>query len=955
MDDILRNAPTAEELKNDPNSREDYGTKRHSGRYPWGSGDDPYQRIQGRSSFLARNRELKKEGVSEIDRAHAFGFKTTDELRKEISRANNEVKAYNYGEAYRLKQKGLSNVAIAKRLGTNESSVRGYLDEARRERLNKTQHNADILKEAVEKNGYVDVGKGVEKHLGITETRLHNAVDLLRKEGYVFENIYVEQQGTGKNTTVSVLAKPGTTKNDIYKHSGDIRPPFPCFSEDGGETMTKVEPPTSIDSKRVMIRYAEDGGTDRDGVIELRRGVPDISLGNANYVQARIAVDGTHYLKGMAIYSDDLPDGVDIRFNTNKSKSVPMMGPKNNSVLKPMESDPENPFGASIKPEDKLIKAQRYFTDENGERKLSPINVVNEEGDWDKWSKTLSSQFLSKQPLALAKQQLKLAKDISEQEFDEICKLTNPTVKRELLEEFAGSCDSDAVHMAAAALPRQATKAILPVPSLKEGEVYAPSFREGEEVVLVRYPHAGTFEIPRLTVTHRNPEGKKVIGNAMDAIGINSKTAEQLSGADFDGDNVLVIPTSGVNIRTKHPLAALQNFDPKHEYAGYPGMHQMTDREKGLEMGRVSNLITDMTLMGAPESDIVKAVKHSMVVIDAKKHNLDYKRSEIENDIPGLRKKWLGRENAGASTLISKATGEEHIPLRKEKPTWKMSEEERARWKEGEVIWEETGAKRRTAVVPRKLMTKEEKEQWDTGDKLLRREIRNKAREDGRLTTKEDIKMQTVDRLSLHDDAYDLVSGNRDTTNRIEAVYADYSNAMKDLARRARKEARATEDIQYDPKAAKVYSAEVTRLNAALNMAQSNAPLERVAQLIAGRAIAAKIYSNPNMEADKKKRLKGQELDRARRRVGAGKKTIYISDKEWEAINAGAISKTKLKDILAEADKDRVKQLATPKSNSGLSSAKVARARSMLARGYSQADVADMLDISVGTLVKAIG
>lgn len=958
MADELRTGYSAEEF-DEETSLSHYGTKRHSGRYPWGSGENPYQRLDGKTSFLGRYRELKKT-MPQTQIARVMGFRNTDELRKAVSTANREVTQYFYNEAYKLKQKGMSTTAIAKRLGKNESTIRGMLDEARRERLTKTQKNADILKEAVDRYGYIDIGGGVEQHLGITQTRLKNAVDILvKKEGYVRDSIKVEQLGTGNLTTIAVLAKPGTTKKDIWEHSKDIHLPFPAYSEDGGETMTKVVPPTSVDSKRIQIKYAEDGGEDRDGLIEIRRGLNDLSLGNAKYVQTRIAVDGTHYLKGMAVYSDDLPDGVDIRFNTNKHKGTPMLGPKDNTVLKPMAvDDPENPFGASIKPDDKLIRAQRYFTDENGERKLSPINVVNEEGDWDKWSKTLSSQFLSKQPVSLAKQQLKLASDISESEFEDIKKLTNPTVKRMLLEEFAGGCEHDSWHLAAASLPRQATKVILPVPSLKENEVYAPSFKEGEEVVLIRHPHAGIFEIPRLTVTHRNPEGKNVVGNALDAIGINHKTAEQLSGADFDGDSVLVIPTKGANIQTETVRKELKAFDPKAEYPAYPGMHHMTKREKGLEMGKISNLITDMTIMGAPESDIIKAVKHSMVVIDAEKHNLDYKQSEKDNEIPQLRLKWLGSENKGASTLVSKASSEIRIPRRKEKPLWvvKQNPEEYERWKNGEIIWEDTGRTRNKATLPRKLMTPEEKEAWDTKDKAVRNEILKRAKADGRAVYKEETLMEKTAKLAVEQDAYNLVSGNRDNTTRIEQAYADYSNYMKDLARRARKEARALEDIEYSPSANKTYADEVASLNAKLKIALRNAPLERQAQLLASREVAAKFYANPNLDEEHRKRIKGRALDNARKKVNpGGKQSINITDREWEAINAGAITKTKLKAILGEANKDRVKQLASPRAGNPMSAAKVARAKSMLKLGHTQADVADALGVSVGTLVDAIG
>ena len=38
---------------------EHYGTKRHSGRYPWGSGENPYQ---SSGDFLSRVIELKGSG-----------------------------------------------------------------------------------------------------------------------------------------------------------------------------------------------------------------------------------------------------------------------------------------------------------------------------------------------------------------------------------------------------------------------------------------------------------------------------------------------------------------------------------------------------------------------------------------------------------------------------------------------------------------------------------------------------------------------------------------------------------------------------------------------------------------------------------------------------------------------------------------------------------------------------
>src|SRR5690606_28591941 len=88
--------------------------------------------------------------------------------------------------------------------------------------------------------------------------------------------------------------------------------------DNDSQDFVMTKPPVSVNSKRLQVRYGDEGGEAMDGVIELRRGVDDISLGGKNYAQVRIAVDGDRYLKGMAMYADDLPDGVDLRFNTNK-------------------------------------------------------------------------------------------------------------------------------------------------------------------------------------------------------------------------------------------------------------------------------------------------------------------------------------------------------------------------------------------------------------------------------------------------------------------------------------------------------------------------------------------------------------------------------------------------------------------------------------------------------------
>lgn len=877
-----------------------YGTPRHSGRYPWGSGKDPYQR---NASFMAYVQKLKKDGVPEKEIAKGMGM-TIRQLRARYSVAKDDKRVADAAMAYRLKEKGYSNVAIGKRMGINESSVRSLLDPAIQKRAEATQATAKALAESIADGGYLDVGAGVEHFLGCSKTKLQTAVDYLEQRGYTTHEIRQLQPGTGKYTTIKVLAKEGVSSSDVYKNKDLIKSPY-LWSDDGGYTYEAPKKPVAIDSKRVQIRYSEQGGKEKDGVIELRRGVEDISLGNATYAQVRINVDNTHYLKGMAVYSDNLPKGVDIVFNTNKHEGTPKK-----EVLKELKTtkdgkvDWENPFGASIR-EDR----QRTYIDKNGKEKQSAINIVNSEGDWENWKKTLSSQMLSKQSPALAKKQLAVALDIKKSQYDEIMSLTNNVVKKKLLQSFSDECDSSSVHLEAAAMPRQGSHVILPIPSLRDNEIYAPRFKDGESVVLIRYPHGGKFEIPELKVNNRNKEGDKVISKkAKDAVGINAKVAERLSGADFDGDTVLVIPNKKgpYSVRTQSPLKGLENFDPKEAYPLAKGRKVMTDREKGIEMGKVSNLITDMTIKGAQPEEIAAAVRHSMVVIDAVKHKLDYKQSYIDNDIAKLQKKYQGKAGGGAATLISRAKSQAHVDTRKER------------------IDKETGAK---IYIPK-------------NDSYVNKEGKTVHRQ-----TKSTKMAETSDALTLS-------SGTP-----MEKIYGDHANQLKALANEARKQMVTLPNPKMSRSAKETYSKEVEQLNAKLKRAQMNAPKERQALLVANAEIKAKREANPDMDSDDLKKLRNQAMQRARDRVGANKKDVMvdISDREWEAIQAGAVSATTLNQILNNTNEDRIKQLAMPKDKPTMTSSKIARAKSMLNAGCTQAEVADILGVSVSTLSRAIG
>lgn len=883
-----------------------YGMPRRSGRYPWGSGENPHQHDE---SFLKRYREYKAQGMSEKEIAEAEGMSTT-QLRANISLATTAERQSKIERAVSLKDKGLSTSAIAREMGLNESSVRNLLDPTLKERANKTQETADQLMKEVNEHKYIDIGSGVEISLGVNENRLKNAVALLEAQGYKQQLIFVNQMGTNHKTTMKVLTVPDVDYSELLANKFDIYTPGSSVIEPDGSRKLGIEPPKSIDSSRIKIRYREEGGIDKDGVIELRRGVDDLSLGSAKYAQVRIAVDGTHYLKGMAMYSDDIPDGYDVVFNTNKHLGTPMLGSKDNTVLKNMKSDPDNPFGASIKiGEDATLKVQRYYLDSDGKKQLSAINVCNEEGDWDKWSKSLASQFLSKQSPALAKKQLDIAYKEKKSEFDEIMSLENSTVRKKLLESFSDDCDSAAVDLKAAPIKGQTSKVILPLTDIPDNKIYAPGYSNGDKVCLVRYPHGGTFEIPELTVDNNiSKTAKKNLGNAIDAVGISSKVAERLSGADFDGDTVICIPTgkNGINIRSSKPLKELVDFDAKELYKLPEDAPKVKHQTMQTQMGVVSNLITDMTLQGAPSDEIARVVKHSMVVIDSEKHHLDYKRSEIDNDISELKAKY--QNGGGASTLISRAKSKAIVDERKEFNINIDTDPE-------------TGEKRYR----------------ETGGKF----INEKGKEVKRKT--ESTKMAEAK------DARTLISK---ANTPMEQIYADYANNLKQLANLARKEYLKTPPQKYSPEAKKIYKDEVESLDRKLIIAKSNAPVERRAQLIANKQLAAKIKANPELKDDKEqlKKVKGQEIARARIKVGAKKEIIKITDREWEAIQNGAISGSKLMSIIDNADLDQVKKLATPKATSTISTSKSNRIKALAARDCTISEIADALNISPTTV-----
>ena len=983
---------------------EHYGMPRRSGRYPWGSGKDDYQHS---IDFLGRIEKLKKKGWQEtpenIERDFGLSVK---EYRMEKSLCNDERKYYKIKTARSLQQDGLNTSEIGRKMGVSESTVRGWFDQEEKGKYLQVKETVKFLKDRVDDKKMVDVGKGVERELNVSRERLDTAIYMLESQGYNLHGGRVSQL-TNKNqsTTQSVLCVPGTPHSAIYEYD-KVHSIKDYISRDGGETYEKkFNYPASLDKKRLYIRYPDEGGDLKDGIIELRRNVPDLSLGESRYAQVRILVDNKSYLKGMAVYSDDMPDGVDVVFNTSKKRGED----EYSVVMKKIKNDPDNPFGSLIKDADQ--GGQYWYDADTGKRvsgsdsniknkKLGLINKRADEGDWTEWADSLPSQFLSKQSKQLAKQQLDLAKATKRAEFDEIMSLNNPTLKKHYLEKFASNCDKAAVDLKAAALPGQKYHVIIPINSLKDTEVYAPQYEPGTQLALIRYPHGGTFEIPRLTVVDKNKDARKIIGtSSIDAIGINKKVADRLSGADFDGDTVMCIPTHDkkgkVKIISTNELDGLKGFDNRAQYrytekkidSDGNEVYYRNGRKIDImkhtdnEMGKISNLITDMTLQGANSDELAAAVRHSMVVIDAEKHKLDYKQSYVDNNIAKLKRDYQPKFDkdgnviggGGAFTIISKSKGPQIVEKRKGqarinqkgKSWYDPSKPEGALInmtapdnelyyaigtydkKAGTRTYKTTSGK----DITYKMNDKEARKKYEP---IMKKDPRTGevifTNRDGSIKYKRGTRTMQSTRMAETDDAMELVSPVRHS---MELLYADYANSMKALANEARKAYISTPNLQYDPNAKKIYAKEVSSLEKKLNDALKNAPRERYAGRLANAEVKRRQEADPDMKSGDLRKIQQRSVTKYRNEVGAvsrRQRSIFIDDREWEAIQAGAITNSKLKQILANTDTDSLRERAMPKTRKSLSTAQVNRIKMMSNSNFTLEQIAKKMNIPTSTV-----
>ena len=841
-----------------------YGIKRRSGRYPWGSGDNP-QRSRDIVSIMD---DMKSKGMSEKEIADALGISTTI-LRQEVSIAKVRRRESMMDTIDSMTKRGETNVAIAEHLGVTEKTIRDMKKNSDKIHERREEKIKQVLSEAIEEHGYLDVGRGIERQLGISREKLNAIVREMQEDGeFTRHKLHVKRlQDNSKDLTLLVLTKDPDLQSTL-SNADKIRT-LEKYSEDNGNTVRGLKPIVPYNPDKVQVVFGEQGGADKDGLIELRRGVDDLDLGNSRYAQVRIQVGEDRFLKGMAVYADDLPDGVDIRFNTNKPETVGKLG-----AMKKVKVDESNPFGSSIN------------------RQHGALNIVNEEGAWTEWKATLASQFLSKQSPSLVKERLGKTYDSILKDFDEIKSLTNPTVQKYLMDEYINSLDTKYTKLKAQGINGTRSHVILPFTDMKPNEVYAPNYKNGDNVVLIRYPHGGIFELAELRVNNKLRSAKNIIDNAIDAIGIHPSVAQKLSGADFDGDSVLVVPNNSGKIKTSRALKELKDFDPISSYQ--VDYQTISEGAKHRQMGIVTNLVSDMTIKKASLSEIARAVKHSMVVIDSEKHRLDYKQSEIDNGIAALQRKYQthigldGKRKKGASTLISKDLN-------------------------------------RTVLVDYE-------------------EVKVKNPTTGRMNT---IKVggKKVRLIDTVDDAHLLSSGSA-----VESIYADYINKVRSVQNTATKYATTIPKLKWDREQSKTYVKEVKSLDKKLNTALLNEPRERQAQLLANKNFYS--MNLKEMSADEIKKAKTQVVKAAREVTNANGREamINVTPSEWKAIQSGAISNDKLTKILKYSNSDQLKQYALPKSKASLSSAAQSRAKSMFNNGYTYSEIAQQLGVSPSTI-----
>ena len=266
--------------------------------------------------------------------------------------------------------------------------------------------------------------------------------------------------------------------------------------------------------------------------------------------------------------------------------------------------------------------------------------------------------------------------------------------------------------------------------------------------------------------------------------------------------------------------------------------------------------------------------------------------------------------------------------------------DENGKWHSGGASTLLSRSKSETQVIKRKGSPIIDKE---TGEQTWKEDYQEYTDPKGKVK----VRTQKSTKMFETRDARTLSSGTPQ-----EEAYADYANKMKSLANQARKEMVSTVENKYSPKAKSEYLNEVNSLNSKLNISLKNAPKERRAQVIANSVIKAKKQEYPDMTKGERKKESQRALNAARNQVGAKRELIKLTDKEWEAIQAGAISPNKLQKIINNSDIDVLRQKATPRTTTSLSQVKINKINSMMRSGYTTSEIAQRLGISSSTIVK---
>ena len=213
---------------------------RGSGRYPFGSGERAHQHSW---DTLTRINKLKAQGMSDKEIAKAMGWtmEVYDKKTKQMTTEGNtsrykaekeiavhEVAMDKYDEVtwYRTHNdpktgKPYTTSEIARLMGfKNESSLRSFEESSKFSSESPIFKAAEQVKANIERTGYLDVGKGTNLYLGITDDRMKTVLAVLEKEGYqVVNDVQVKQLNGGDNyTTRKILVAPdqvGATDKNV--------------------------------------------------------------------------------------------------------------------------------------------------------------------------------------------------------------------------------------------------------------------------------------------------------------------------------------------------------------------------------------------------------------------------------------------------------------------------------------------------------------------------------------------------------------------------------------------------------------------------------------------------------------------------------------------------------------------------------------------------------------------